>query len=98
MIEDALHLYGQIALFLMKKGLAVSDEVLEVAKLRSVDGRVVDLRNDAIPDSEPEMAGRRVRCAYAGFVAMRPSGFDPRLAKSFLANNFLHFDASFLYR
>jgi hypothetical protein len=82
----------------MEKGLAVGNEILEIAQLRPVDGRIVDLRNDAVPDGEPEVAGRRVRGAYAGLVAMRPSGFDPRLAKDFLANDFLHFYPSFLYK
>jgi hypothetical protein len=82
----------------MEEGLAVGYEILEIAKLGPVDGRVVGLRNDAVPDGEPEMAGRRVRCAYAGLVAVRPPGLDPRLAKSFLANGFLHFYASLLYR
>jgi hypothetical protein len=82
----------------MEKGPAVGNEILEIAKLRSVDGRVVDFRDDAVPDGEPKMAGRRVRCAYAGLVAMCPSGFDPRLTKSSLPCNFLHFCASFLYR
>ncbi len=82
----------------MEEGLAVGNEILEIAKLRPVNGRVVDLRDDAVPDGEPEMAGPRVRCAYAGLVAVRPSGPDPRLAKSFLANGFLRSYASFLLR
>ena len=75
----------------MEEGPAVGNEILEIAKLRSVDGRVVDFRDDAVPGGEPKMAGRRVRCAYAGLVAMCPSGFDPRLTKSSLLCNFLHF-------
>ena len=82
----------------MEESLTVGNEILEIAKLRPVDGRVVDFRYDAVPDGEPEMAGSAVRCAHPGFIAVRPSGFDSRLAKSVPANDCLHSYASFLYR
>src|SRR6185437_14972980 len=90
MIGDALHLDSQIALFLMEESLAVGNEILEIAKLRPVDGRVVDLRDDAVPDGEPKMTGRTVRCPYAGFVAVRPSGLDAGFSKRFGSNDSLH--------
>jgi hypothetical protein len=74
----------------MEEGLSVGDEILEIAKLRPVYGRVIDLCNNAIPDREPEMAGSGICCANPGLVAMGPAGFDAWLSERFLTDNFLH--------
>lgn len=60
--------------------LAVSDEVLEVPNPRSVNGRVIDLVEDAFGNSEPDPAQGRVDRAYHIFIAARPAGLDPGAA------------------
>jgi hypothetical protein len=74
----------------MEEGLSIGDEILEIAKLRPVYGRVVDLRNNAVPDRKPEMAGSGICCAYAGLVATGPAGLGSRLSERFLADNLFH--------
>ena len=96
MVSDALHLDGKMALLFVKESLAVRNQVLKVANLRPVDGRVIHLRDDAVPDREPQMAGGGVGCTDASLVAMCPAWLVPRFPKGFLAANFLHCDTSLL--
>jgi hypothetical protein len=42
--------------FVTEEGLAVRDEILQVADLRTVNGRVVDLVQDTFGDGEPNPA------------------------------------------
>jgi hypothetical protein len=87
----ALHLYGKIALLFMEESLSVGNEILEIAELRTIHGRVIGLSDNAIPDREPKMAGGGICGTYAGFVAMCPARPNTWLAESFLTNNFLHY-------
>src|SRR5689334_23936576 len=66
----------QMAL-VVEEGLPVADEVLQVAYLRLIDGRVVDLVQDTLGDGEPDPAQRRVRGPYPVLVAAGPAGLDP---------------------
>src|ERR1035441_2688836 len=91
MVRNALHEHSKIPLFLVEEGFAVRDQKLQIAKLRPVYGWIVDLRNNAIPNREPEVAGSGIRSTYTGLVAMRPAGFDSGLSEGFLADNLLHF-------
>ena len=40
----------------MEERFAISEEELHVAHLRRVNRRIVDLRNDAVPDGKPDAA------------------------------------------
>ena len=62
--------------FVVKEGFAVGDEVLEVADLRPVNGRVVDLVENAFGNGEPDPAQSRVSGPYPVLVAARPARFD----------------------
>src|SRR5882672_7608133 len=46
----------EIAAFLMAKGLAVSDEKLEIAGVRTINIRIIDFVDDAVAESEPDTA------------------------------------------
>ena len=96
MVRNALHEHSKIPLFLVEEGFAVRDQELQIAKLRPVNGGVVDLRNNAVPDREPEVARGGIRCANAGLVAMRPAGFDSWLTEGFYSSNSPHLRASSL--
>ena len=46
----------EIALFFMAKRFTVTNEKLEVARIRLIDPRIVNLINDAMTQSEPKPA------------------------------------------
>ena len=73
-VEVRLH----VAAFVMEEGLAVSDQVLNVADLRGVDGGVVDLGDDPIGHGVPDATGNRVGSSDSVFGASRPSRRNPR--------------------
>lgn len=63
----ALHVFAgtlEVA-FVVEERRAVGDQVLQVAGLRPVDGRVIHLREDAATDGEPDAARRRVGGAHS---------------------------------
>ena len=66
----------QVALFLVAEGLAVADEKLKIARVRLVDGRVVDFVDDAVTEREPDPAARMISGAQAFFCAGGPAGLD----------------------
>src|SRR6185369_12203010 len=65
----------------VKEGLAVGHQILEVPDLRTVDGGMVDLVQDAGGDGEPDRATGRVRRSYRVLRALGPSGRDPGRAE-----------------
>src|SRR5260370_9779319 len=71
----------QAAFLFVEKSLAVGDEKLRVANLRTVDGRIVDLGHNALGQGEPYAAGGRISGTNAVFGAGRPGS-----RKSCLAN------------
>jgi hypothetical protein len=56
MMREAFNLMFKVALLLVKKRLAISDQVLQVANLRTVDGRVIHLVEYAVGDGVPDAA------------------------------------------
>ena len=72
----------------VKKRTAVGDQVLQVADLRPVDRRVIDLADDARGQREPDAARRRIgradgracRCASSGARCRALQRRDCRLA------------------
>jgi hypothetical protein len=50
----ALNAALQILCLLMKEGLTISKQKLDVPHLGHINGRVIDLRNDTIPDGKPD--------------------------------------------
>jgi hypothetical protein len=83
MVRNALHEHSKIPLFFVKESLAIRHKELQITKLRPVYGWVVDLRNNAVPDREPELARGGVRCADAGLVAVRPTRLNAGFSKRF---------------
>src|ERR1700683_4142945 len=63
----------EMAAFLVEEGLAVGDEELEVADLRLIDPRKINLVEDAGRGREPKAARRRVRGADRVLGAVGPS-------------------------
>jgi hypothetical protein len=47
----------------MKEGLTISKKKLDVSHLGHINGRVIDLGDDTVPDGKPDPAGSRVGCA-----------------------------------
>ena len=68
--------------FVAEEGFPVGDEILQVAYLRPINGRVVDLVQDAFGDGKPDPAQSRVSGPHSVLVAARPARFDPRTAAS----------------
>ena len=68
--------------FVAEEGFSVGDQILQIADLRPIDGRVVDLVQDALGDGKPDPAQSRVSSAHAFFVTARPARFDARTAGS----------------
>ena len=83
-----------MSLFLVEEGLAVGDEVLQVAQLRPVHGWIIDFRDDAIPKRKPDLAGSRVCGSDSVFSAMGPTGMNPGMSKRrVLSVRLRHFDS-----
>ena len=66
--------------FVTEESFPVRDEILQVADLRPINGRVVDLVEDAFGDRKPDPAQSRVSGPHPVLVAACPAGFDPRTA------------------
>ena len=56
MVRKAFNLMFKVALLLVKKRLAIRDQILKVANLRTVDGRVVNLIKYPVGDGVPDEA------------------------------------------
>src|SRR5512143_990846 len=80
-VRDAAGLGPEMPLFLMEKGFSIGNEVLEVADLRKVDGRVVYFGDRPVPQGEPYAARRGVGRTHAVFVPLRPAGLDTRFSE-----------------
>jgi hypothetical protein len=59
----------QIALFLVAKRFAVTDEKLKVACVRLIDAGIVNLIDDAVTEREPEAATGMIGRTHAFFRA-----------------------------
>ena len=76
-LVDRLHAGLEVAALVMEEVLTVGHQVLQVADLRSIDGGVVDLVQDAGGDREPDAAASGV-CRPDGVLgALGPSWCDP---------------------
>ena len=73
-----------MALFLVEKALAVSNEVLQVPKLRSIDCRIVDFSDDAVPEGKPDSAGSCLSGSNPILCPVSPSRLDARPSKRFI--------------
>jgi hypothetical protein len=74
----------EVTFFLMKKAFAVRDEILKVPELWPVDCRIIDLRDDPVPEGKPDSAGGCVSSPHSVFSSMGPSGLDAGPSKSFI--------------
>ena len=68
--------------FIPEEGLPVSNEVLQVAYLRPINGGIIDLVHDALGNGKPDPAQSRVSGPDSVLVAACPSGSDPGTAGS----------------
>src|SRR5438552_2992148 len=66
----------EVALLLVEEVLAVRDQELEIAQLGTIDGGVVDLGKDALPESEPDPAIGRVGGTDAFLGPVGPARLD----------------------
>ena len=71
----------QVAFFLVAKRFSVADKKLKIARVRCVDGGIVDFVDNAMAEREPQPATRMIGSAEAVFSAGRPAGFDSGGAK-----------------
>jgi hypothetical protein len=80
----------EVPLFFVEKTLPVGDEILKVADLWPVDGRIVNFGDDAVPKGKPNPAGSCIGSSHAILTAMRPSGLGARPSKSLLVGFVSH--------
>jgi hypothetical protein len=79
--SQALMSIVQLA-FVAEEGFPIADEILQVADLRPIDGRVVDLVQNAFGDRKPDTAQGRVSTSNAVLIAACPARIDPGIAGS----------------
>lgn len=96
-IGDAFDGDLEITLLFLKERAAVGYEIFEISELRSINCRIVNLRDDSIPNREPEMTGCGVSSANTILVAMRPAGLNTRFSKCFPFCKSLHSHTSSLF-
>src|SRR5881409_2552736 len=68
----------QVALFLLAKRFAITDEKLKVARVRLIDAWIVNLIDDTVTKREPEAATGMIGRAHAFFCARSPTRLDSR--------------------
>ncbi len=88
-ISDAFRSNGEIAPLFMEKAAAIRDEILQIAKLWTVHGWVIDLCNDPVPDRIPKVAGGGIGGADTTLVAVGPAGLDSRSSEGFVFDQVL---------
>src|SRR5579872_3157487 len=79
-----------MTLFFMEKSLPICDEILKVSDLGMIYCRVIDFRDDTVPQGEPDSARRRVSGSHPVFIPMGPSRFDARPSESCVAMFWFH--------
>src|SRR6202140_1966866 len=77
----ALNVGLQISRLLMEERFPIGEKKLDIPHLRCIDGRVVDLGDNAVPDGKPDSASSRVGGADSILVAVRPTRLQSRPAK-----------------
>src|SRR5574337_1274082 len=86
MVGDSFGFAPKVTFLFMKKTFSVRYEVLEVPDLRPVDGGIIHLGDDAIPQREPDTARCRIGGPDSVLASLRPSGlyagFSKGLAQS----------------
>src|SRR5579863_1169989 len=68
--------------FVMEESLPVSDEILKVSDLWVIHCRIIDFRDDTVPQGEPDSARSRVSGSHSVFISMGPSRLDARPSES----------------
>ena len=58
-----LDLMMKIALLFVTKAFTISDQELEIARIRLIHSGIIDFINDAVTNSEPKPAARMIRGA-----------------------------------
>src|SRR5438093_10818096 len=66
----------QVALFLVTKCFAITDEKLKVARVRLIGARIVNLVDDAVAEREPKTATRMIGRTDSFFRARSPAWLD----------------------
>src|SRR5881628_1429417 len=73
----------QIALFLVAKRFAITDQKLKVAGVRLIDPRIVNLIDDSVTQREPEAATGMIGSTHTFFRARSPAWLDSRRTKRY---------------
>ena len=71
----------QIALFLVAKRFAITDEKLKVARVRLIDSWIINLIDDAVTQREPKATTGMISSAHAFLRARSPAWLDSRRTK-----------------
>src|SRR6266850_1888829 len=71
----------QVALFLVAKCFAITDEKLKIACVRLIDAWIINLIDDAVTEREPEAATGMIGGTHAFFRARSPAWLDSRRSK-----------------
>ena len=66
----------QIAPFLMAEAFPVGNQKLKIARIRTIDIRIIDLVDDAVAQRKPNAAASVVRGADPLFGGTRPARFS----------------------
>src|SRR5258705_8002682 len=80
----ALRVFDQmveVALFLVAKCFAITDEKLKVAGVRLIDPRIVNLIDNSVTQREPEAATGMIGRTHTFFRARSPAWLDTRRTK-----------------
>src|SRR6266850_1293289 len=67
----------QVALLLVAKCFAITDEILKVARVRLIDAWIVNLIDDAVAEREPETATGMISRTHPFLRARSPAWLDP---------------------
>jgi len=71
----------QVALFLMAKRFAITDEKLKVARVRLIDAWIINLVDDAVTEREPKATTGMISRTHAFLRARSPAWLDARHTK-----------------
>jgi len=74
----------------MEERLPIREEILKVADLWVIHGRIIDFRDDTIPQGEPDSARSRVGGSYPVFISVSPSRLDAGPSESCIAMFWFH--------
>ncbi len=67
----------EIPFFFHKQSVPIGKKKFQIAQLRTIDGRIINFRQNAAPDREPDASAGRIRRTDPIFVCVGPRGWSP---------------------